>query len=227
MLTKIDSTFGSLSMILNAATTCSSVALPPTSKKLAGFPPFIWMRSIVAMASPAPLTIHPILPSRAMQLRSCLSAQTSFQFFCEMSSIINSYFCRQPELSSMLILQSQIFRFPSMSTPKGFIQISVASFSRKNLYSFWMIARRSLPSSYGSSYAVTICSRVYEGTFDEGGKKYLNTLFDYTSSMFIPPFGEATMAIDPDPRSRRIDKYSYFLRKIFYTIKTSLHILPV
>ena len=40
MFTKIDSTFGSLSMIFRAATTCSSVALPPTSKKLAGFPFF-------------------------------------------------------------------------------------------------------------------------------------------------------------------------------------------
>lgn len=66
MFTKIDSTFGSWSMIFSAAITCSSVALPPTSKKLAGLPPWLEIKSIVAMARPAPLTMHPILPSNAI-----------------------------------------------------------------------------------------------------------------------------------------------------------------
>ena len=43
--------------------TCSSLAPPPTSKKLAGLPPFSWMMSMVLMASPAPLTMHPMFPS--------------------------------------------------------------------------------------------------------------------------------------------------------------------
>ena len=34
--------------------------------KLAGAPPCILMMSIVAMASPAPFTMHPMLPSRPM-----------------------------------------------------------------------------------------------------------------------------------------------------------------
>jgi hypothetical protein len=33
--------------------------------------------------------------------------------------------------------------------------------------------------------------------------------------MFIPPFGEATIAIDPDPLSNKNDKYNYFLKKAF------------
>jgi hypothetical protein len=51
----------------------SGVAPPPTSKKLAGVPPFSLMMSMVAMARPAPLTRHPISPSSLMKLRPCLS----------------------------------------------------------------------------------------------------------------------------------------------------------
>ena len=53
-------------MILNAAVTCSSVALPPTSRKFAGWPPKCLMMSIVAIARPAPLTMQPMLPSSLM-----------------------------------------------------------------------------------------------------------------------------------------------------------------
>ena len=35
-------------------------------KKLAGLPPWSWMMSIVAMAKPAPLTMQPMSPSKAM-----------------------------------------------------------------------------------------------------------------------------------------------------------------
>jgi hypothetical protein len=45
---------------------CSSDAFPPTSKKLAGVPPCNLMMSMVAMARPAPFTIHPMFPSRPM-----------------------------------------------------------------------------------------------------------------------------------------------------------------
>ena len=43
-------------MILNASMTCLAVAPPPTSRKLAGLPPWNWMMSMVAMARPAPFT---------------------------------------------------------------------------------------------------------------------------------------------------------------------------
>ena len=39
---------------------------PPTSRKLAGMPPWSLMMSMVAIAKPAPLTRQPMLPSRAM-----------------------------------------------------------------------------------------------------------------------------------------------------------------
>src|SRR5580700_349174 len=63
MLTRIASTLGSERISLNAIVTRSFVAPPPTSRKFAGLPPNSLMMSIVAMASPAPLTMQPILPS--------------------------------------------------------------------------------------------------------------------------------------------------------------------
>lgn len=52
-------------------------APPPTSRKLAGDPPLRLRTSMVAMASPAPLTRHPIEPSSLMKLRPYLAASTS------------------------------------------------------------------------------------------------------------------------------------------------------
>ena len=63
ILIKIPFTFLSLSIILKAAATLSFDAPPPTSKKFAGLPPNNFIISIVAIASPAPFTIHPIFPS--------------------------------------------------------------------------------------------------------------------------------------------------------------------
>src|SRR5690606_15620301 len=65
MLTRMPLMLGSLVMILNAAVTRSSVAPPPTSRKLAGSPPKYLMMSMVDIASPAPLTMQPMLPSSA------------------------------------------------------------------------------------------------------------------------------------------------------------------
>src|SRR5210317_163381 len=63
MLTRIASTLSFVRISLNAAATRSAVAPPPTSRKLAGSPPWSLMRSIVAIARPAPFTMHAILPS--------------------------------------------------------------------------------------------------------------------------------------------------------------------
>ena len=49
-----------------AEATCSLLAPPPTSRKLAGLPPAYWMMSIVAIANPAPLTRQAMLPSSPM-----------------------------------------------------------------------------------------------------------------------------------------------------------------
>ena len=63
ILTKMPSTLGSERMILKALITCSLLAPPPTSRKLAGSLPYSLMMSMVAMASPAPFTMQPMAPS--------------------------------------------------------------------------------------------------------------------------------------------------------------------
>jgi hypothetical protein len=59
-------TFRSDDRIRNAFSICSGEAPPPTSRKLAGSPPESLMMSMVAIASPAPLTMHPTSPSSLM-----------------------------------------------------------------------------------------------------------------------------------------------------------------
>src|SRR4029453_9783887 len=66
MLTRMPFTLRLRSMILKASVTFSAVAPPPTSRKLAGSPPNSLIVSIVAIASPAPFTRQPMLPSSWM-----------------------------------------------------------------------------------------------------------------------------------------------------------------
>ncbi len=66
MLMSTAFTLGSARMILKAWATVAAVAPPPTSRKLAGMPPDSLMRSMVAMARPAPFTMQPMFPFRAM-----------------------------------------------------------------------------------------------------------------------------------------------------------------
>ena len=65
MLMRIVLTLGWSLRISNAILTYSTLAPPPTSRKLAGSPPQSLMISIVAIARPAPLTMQPISPSSA------------------------------------------------------------------------------------------------------------------------------------------------------------------
>jgi hypothetical protein len=51
-------------MSFTPSAAASSIASAPTSRKFAGAPPWSRRRSIVAIASPAPLTMQPMLPSR-------------------------------------------------------------------------------------------------------------------------------------------------------------------
>src|SRR6266404_3328982 len=66
MLMKIARTLASERRMRNASRTFAASAPPPTSRKLAGSPPAYFTISIVAIASPAPFTMQPMLPLRAM-----------------------------------------------------------------------------------------------------------------------------------------------------------------
>ena len=63
ILTRIASTLSLARIILKASEARSAVAPPPTSRKLAGSPPWSLIKSIVAMARPAPLPMQAMLPS--------------------------------------------------------------------------------------------------------------------------------------------------------------------
>ena len=63
MFTSTARTLASPIKMRRASVTCWTLAPPPTSRKLAGWPPWSWIASIVLMASPAPLTRQPISPS--------------------------------------------------------------------------------------------------------------------------------------------------------------------
>ncbi len=54
------------SRMRNALRICSALAPPPTSRKFAGLPPAYLMMSMVAIASPAPFTMHATVPSSLM-----------------------------------------------------------------------------------------------------------------------------------------------------------------
>ena len=56
-------------MMRNASMAASGVTPPPTSRKFAGSPPWYLMMSIVPIASPAPFTRQPMLPSSWMKFR--------------------------------------------------------------------------------------------------------------------------------------------------------------
>ena len=77
MLTRIALTFGSARIIRIAAATLSARAPPPMSRKFAGSPPARLTRSIVVIASPAPLTMQPIVPSSLMNVRPASRASRS------------------------------------------------------------------------------------------------------------------------------------------------------
>ncbi len=59
-------TLGSDERMRNAFSICSGEAPPPTSRKLEGSPPASLTMSMVAIASPAPFTMQPTLPSSLM-----------------------------------------------------------------------------------------------------------------------------------------------------------------
>ena len=66
MLMSTPLTLGSPRMMRKPLATISAEAPPPTSRKLAGSAPAALIRSMVAMARPAPFTMAPTLPVRRM-----------------------------------------------------------------------------------------------------------------------------------------------------------------
>ena len=134
IFTKIPLTLSSPKMILNASVTFSLVAPPPTSRKLAGFPPKWLIVSIVAIAKPAPFTIQPMSPSKAMYDKSYLEASISFGSSSSKSRNSWISLCLNIALSSKLTLASNAKTSPSPVVTSGLISTIEQSFSTKTLY---------------------------------------------------------------------------------------------
>ena len=133
IFTNIPLTASSDKIILNASLTFSLVALPPTSKKLAGDEPLRFMISIVAIANPAPFTKQPISPSNFMYAKSNFLANVS-----EGSSSVSSLSSKTSDCLNKLLLSKDIFASSainlfSFESTSGFISTKLASKSTKVL----------------------------------------------------------------------------------------------
>ena len=168
ILTKMPFTPLSERIILNALETFSLEAPPPTSRKLAGSPPYILIISKLAIAKPAPLTIQPIFPSNFIYARSYFDASLSYSSssFSSLNSSISGW--RYKALSSKLTLASRHNSLSVSVIIKGLTSTRLASFSKKNLYIFF-IRSESWPSrSFLSSKALLIVFISFSVTPIEG-----------------------------------------------------------
>ena len=133
MLTRIAFTFGFVSMILNASVTFSvgrAAADVEEVRRLAAEELDV---SIVAIASPAPLTRQPMLPSSEMYDRSNFDASISAGSSSSRSRIATMSGWRNSALSSKLIFASSATTLPSPVTISGLISASDASVSSNAL----------------------------------------------------------------------------------------------
>ena len=121
ILMRMAFTLGSCMMILNPASTVCALAVPPTSRKLAGSPPLSLIMSMVAMAKPAPFTMQPTLPSSFTKLRLNFPASTSVGSSSEKSRMAARSACLPNEFSSMPILQSTAMILSSAALKRGLI----------------------------------------------------------------------------------------------------------
>src|SRR3954453_11755347 len=107
MLTRIALTFSSARMSLIPAATRSPRAPPPMSRKFADSAPARLTRSIVVIASPAPLTMQPMSPSSLMKLMPCSRASRSVGSSESRSRSASSSGCRASAESSIVTLASR------------------------------------------------------------------------------------------------------------------------
>mmetsp|Transcript_3298 Transcript_3298/g.7975 ORF Transcript_3298/g.7975 Transcript_3298/m.7975 type:complete len:350 (-) Transcript_3298:88-1137(-) len=230
MLTRMPSTLGSESRILKAATTAGVVTPPPRSRKLAGSPPLSLMMSMVAMARPAPLTRHAMLPSRLMKLRSCAAACTSRGSSWEVSRCSWMAFWRKSALSSKLTLASTATTLPSGVSVKGLTSTIVQSHLVKVLYKASMLpAADSVALSQLKFIFLAMliaCPGLRPVMMSIGSLMMALGSSSAMSSIVTPPFAEATTTGPPKERSMRMAKYFSDLLCTVSTTCTVLQIRP-
>ena len=120
-------------MMRKAFFTASSVALPPTSRKLAGEPPWYLMMSMVAMARPAPFTMQPMLPSSLMKFRLYLLASIFLRRFLVQVAVGQDF----RVADQGVVIEARSWRpgpvtSPCLVTTSGLISTMEQSFSTKS-----------------------------------------------------------------------------------------------
>ena len=177
-------------MILNASVTFSAVAPPPTSRKFAGSAPNSLMVSIVAIASPAPFTRQPMLPSSEMYERSNFDASTSAGSSSSRSRMATMSGCRKSAFESKLSLASSAITRPSPVTTSGLISASDASVSSNARYRPCSIARPCgmLPSGMPILRATSSASASVRPLSGSMSTRWIfSGVFAATASMSMPP----------------------------------------
>mmetsp|Transcript_9635 Transcript_9635/g.30531 ORF Transcript_9635/g.30531 Transcript_9635/m.30531 type:complete len:260 (+) Transcript_9635:555-1334(+) len=208
MLMSTDLTFGSFLRMVRAAFTCPSVAPPPTSRKLAGEPPCMVIMSNVAMARPAPLTRHPMDPSRPIKLRSCLDASTSRGSSSVVSRMAKISSWRNDALSSKASFASKETMSPSGVSTNGLISTCVQSLASNNLYraAIWSAASCDLAPKPSFSARARSCPCVGPVIMSMGSLMMASGFDSATSSMSTPPSDDATITGPPYARSSKMAK---------------------
>ncbi|EDZ71910.1 hypothetical protein AWRI1631_74630 [Saccharomyces cerevisiae AWRI1631] len=171
----------------------SGVAPPPQSKKFAGSPPFNLMTSIVAIAKPAPLTKHPMLPFNLTKFKSYFFALTSSGSSCDKSLQEYIFSCLNDALSSNPNLASvhMILWVGSCSISlKGLISTCVASLSMNILYKLeTAFAASSCASGLKPRLLATSLAICGLNPFEVSIENFFiaSGVLSATSSIFIPP----------------------------------------
>src|SRR5690606_4249037 len=211
MFTSTAFTLSSDRMILNASVTRSRVAPPPTSRKLAGKPPFSLIRSMVAMARPAPFTMQPMLPSSATWLSSHSAARRARSSSWLGSSIAFSFGWRYRALPSILILASRQCRLPSLVITSGFTSSSARSLSSNSFARPRKILVNCLTCS-ALRPSLKAMSRAWYGCAPTSGSMVALRIFSGVScatfSISTPPSVEAMNTTRRVPRSITAPRYN-------------------
>mmetsp|Transcript_13932 Transcript_13932/g.27578 ORF Transcript_13932/g.27578 Transcript_13932/m.27578 type:complete len:325 (-) Transcript_13932:125-1099(-) len=230
MFTRMPSTFGSSFRILNAATTCGVLTLPPRSRKLAGSPPWSLMMSMVAMARPAPFTRHAMLPSRLMKLRSNDAASTSIGSSWEVSRRLWISFWRKSALSSKPILASTQQISPAVVSMNGFTSTMVQSHLINVSYSASMFFAADWVADSVWNFIFFAMSSACPGLrpvlMSMGSLMMADGSFSAMSSIVTPPRALATTTGPPNDLSMRMAKYFSSTPCTASTIATLLQIRP-
>mmetsp|Transcript_48131 Transcript_48131/g.75165 ORF Transcript_48131/g.75165 Transcript_48131/m.75165 type:complete len:304 (-) Transcript_48131:184-1095(-) len=230
MLTRIPSTLGSELRILKAATTWGVLTPPPRSKKFAGSPPWSLMMSMVAIASPAPLTRQAMLPSRLMKFKSNLAASTSNTSSWEVSrwSWIsfwrNSAFSSNPTLASTQQISSLVVSM------KGLTSTMVQSHLMKVSYNASMFLAADSVHLSVENFIFLAISMAWPGfrpvLMSTGSLMIAEGSSSAMSSMVTPPLEDPIMTGPPNVLSMRIAKYFSLFPSTDSTIATLLQMRP-